>query len=1050
MNPNLSFTLFGDFTITSDEKTIPLRSIKAKALLAYLLVHAAQSHPRESLMTLLWPDSVRQSAQANLRQMVHQLRVALPTPTSKTTPESTPLLLADRQTVQINPAAAYSLDTTEFEALMAADQDIEKLTQAVALYRGPFLESLFVPDSNEFETWAANQRAFYLRRVMQTLDNVTAYHLEHQAFPQAVKSARRQLAIDGLRETAVCQLMVALAKSGRRVEALAEYEQLHQRLNSELGVEPSAETNRLQHQIQNNELLPEPAMAAHSPNAERPPALKSLPKTKTVLLGREEELALLQSVMENPEVSLVSVLGPGGIGKTRLALKAAHTAAEQPDLFSDGIFFVDLTTVHTAAQLVSQIATALNLSISGILPPKRQVAEHLQQKKILLLLDNFEQLVEEGAALLGEWLLQMPQIKILITSRELLGLKEEWVVRVKGLAYPTETAIQSPLKQTRQLAGPESLTSAYPAVALFVSRARQIDHTFTIQNDPATQTAVVQICQLVDGMPLGIELAAPWVHMMSCADIVLEIKKSIDILASRRRDQDPRHRSMRAVFERSWQLLTAVEQSLLAQLSIFEGNFQRQAAQAVCQATFFDLSALVDKSLIQTADNHTYHLHPLLRQFAAEKLSAGQQTAVGHAHAAFYAHFLEEIKPELGGAGQTAALDQIAAELENIRAAWTWQIEHNQLARLQQSFYPLYSFHSIRNRYLEGKVLFETAVVALTRRNKTQTVQDKALAILLAQTQARLGEFYYALGQLADAEAQFETAIDLSLQLQLEDNLAYTYYMLGSTKRLQGYYHEAQDWLRQAVDLLDKEKDKHIHAFLMMSLGVVEIELGQFESSEAWLNQSLWLFERLNYQFGIAHALRHLGSLALQEKNSAKARDYLENSLHICREIDDIGGVALALTQLGRLAEVGGEPEAAYKMVRAGLELSQESREPIVQIRAMTSLGHLMNAVGEFAQANHYLDQALQKSAKARAIPDALHVLLEMAESHLLQGQTETAVPLLQLAQQHPASSWQVQQQAASLQTLLPAGQTIPQLPAGPTDLEQSLLTMLEETIRDT
>lgn len=1052
MKKKLVFSLFGEYSITLNGRSAPLRNLKARALLAYLLIHAKQTHSRETLMTLLWPDSLRQSAQTSLRQTLRQIRLAIP---------DLPLLLAKRQTVQLNPDMAYELDVAQFEALIQAET-VEELTKAITLYGGSFLHDLFVPDSNEFEGWVANRRALYLHQVLSGLDKVTAYHLTMDDYEAAVRFAQRQLEIDDLRETAVQQLMTALGKTGQRIEALAQYEQLSERLEIELGVEPSQETDALYQRIKRDELTPHQKPESNkesegdSPSFQ-PPAPKeappnNLPNLKTPLVGRTSELTLLLNHFQNPEIRLITLLGPGGMGKTRLGLQATHEASQSVTLFPDGLFFVDLSAVETADHFVAQIATAMQLSFTGIAPPKAQLLEHIKKKDCLLFLDNFEQIVEIGADILEGWLDETKQIKFLITSRETLNLSEEWTVKITGLPFPKETAVppQSSTAPTlhanRQLPAPDDFTSAYPAVSLFIERARQVNHKFRLDHSSNSMTAVIRICRLLEGMPLAIELAAPWVRMLSCDEIGHEIQKSLDFLASKQRDIDPRHRSMRAVFEHSWARLTAVEQTLLAQLSVFSGSFQRQAAMTVCNASLFDLVILVDKSLLQMDHNHTYRLHQLLRQFASEKLPPDKTEAVRHAHASYYADFLYEQRSELGGANQTATFDKIAVELENIKAAWVWQIEQSHLEEMRKSFYTIYSFHSVRNRFLEGKVLFETAVAHLSTLYKNQNVEDPTLISLLAEIYSKLGEFYYSLGQLTEAESLFQESIYYGQRSDVGNDLIFSYYMMGSIKRLQGYFAEAQDWLHLGLGKVDHENNKHQHAFTLMTLGAVEKELGNLSEAKKQLENSLALFKELNYQFGLAHAWRHLGTLAAQKDDLPLAQTYFEKSLRLCREIEDQSGIAMALNQLGRLRQKAGEYDLAYEMYQAGLELGTHSQEPIIQIRTMKSLGNLMNATGEYEQAHHLLRQALHKSAQAQAIPEALHVILEMAKGHLLQGQPEQALPLVQLALNHPASSGEIQEQASALQHQLPESKTVPMIEAPTTDVEKSLRLILEET----
>ncbi|MGH8631367.1 MAG: ATP-binding protein, partial [Burkholderiales bacterium] len=338
----------------------------------------------------------------------------------------------------------------------------------------------------------------------------------------------------------------------------------------------------------------------------------NLPTPPTPLIGRERELAEMARLLGDPQCRLLTLAGPGGIGKTRLAIEAAD---HQREAFADGAHFVSLAPIRSAEFIVPAIADAIGFAFYGAEDPKAQLLNYLSGKAPLLVLDNLEHLLE-GVALLAEILERGPAVKLLATSRERLNLHGEWVLDIQGLPFPDEAG--------------SAEVEGYSAVALFVQTARRAHVDFVLAAEE--RPAVARICRLVEGMPLGIELAAAWVRTLSCREIAQEIERNLadprqgmDFLAASMRDVPERHRSIRAAFDHSWNLLSAEEQQVMRQLSVFRGGFRREAAEQVAGATLPLLSALVDKSLLRRTEAGRFDLHELVRQYAAAQLQADPQ-----------------------------------------------------------------------------------------------------------------------------------------------------------------------------------------------------------------------------------------------------------------------------------------------------------------------------------------------------------------------------------------------------------------------------------------
>jgi predicted ATPase len=453
-------------------------------------------------------------------------------------------------------------------------------------------------------------------------------------------------------------MMLLLAKSGQRSAALAQYETCRRHLAEELGVDPSAETQVLYTRLK--------AAAVPHPH--------NLPPQTTPFVGRETELARIANYLETPDCRLLTLVGLGGVGKTRLALQAA---AANLALFQDGVFFVSLTAVDSPEALVAHLAGALNFSPGGPLDPKAQLLNYLRSKEVLLALDNFEQLLsvpaggKQGGA---DWVIEIlraaPRVKVLTTSRERLNLQEEWVLEVGGLEYPQEDWIMDsersslfqpsnpPVFQSSSLPTLQP-SNSYSAIALFIQLARRVQPDFTLSD--ANQAEVIRLCRLLQGMPLGLELATTWLPVLSCTEIVAEIERDLDFLATSVRNVPDRHRSMRAVFESSWSLLSEPERNVLKRLSVFQGGFRREAALQVAGASLPLLLGLLNKSFVRRDATGRYDMHELIRQYAADKLAQSplEKEQTKDQHCAYYAEFMRQRDGRLESTQQLETVREI-------------------------------------------------------------------------------------------------------------------------------------------------------------------------------------------------------------------------------------------------------------------------------------------------------------------------------------------------------------------------------------------------------
>ena len=698
---HLSLGVLGSLQVLLDDTPVTtLESDKVCALLVYLAVEADYPHLRESLVGLLWPDCPERVARHNLRQALFNLRLAIGDHSA-----SPSYLLISREAIQFNRASDFSLDLAQFNTLVQAcrkdrSRDIEdpslraaRLEEMVKLYRGEFLQHFFLEDSAEFEQWTLVQRESSHQHVLDACSYLADYYELHGDFQAARRHASRQLELDSWREEAHCQMMRALALDGQRSAALAQYETCRRVLAKELDVEPSASTRELYERIRAGELRAKDESPSSVPSA----PIHNLPVSLTSFHGREQELVDLERLIANPECRCISLVGPGGIGKTRLALETAQRHRAD---FAHGVAFVPLASVGSVEAAVIAIASAIHFHFYGLNEPQVQLLSHLCEKHMLLILDTVEQLLTQGSLQVNfvEFMLEILQrasgVNLLVTAREVLDLQEEWVFEVRGLEFPER-------KLTEKL-------DEYAAVELFIQRARRASPGFAFSETDLA--GIAHICRLVEGMPLAIELAATWLRILSPVEIAQEIEGSLDFLSSSVRDIPERHRSMRVVFDHSWRTLSPKEQQVLSQLSVFRGGFSRQAAEQVAGASLAVLSALGNRALLRRAAAGRYGLHELLRQYCTTHLVADPE-----AHAAaqkrHYDYFLEmaaAAEQELKGRDQLEWLRRLEQDHDNLRAALEWALEHDGMAQGDDEWAlrlsgALHLFWRMRGHFHEGR-----------------------------------------------------------------------------------------------------------------------------------------------------------------------------------------------------------------------------------------------------------------------------------------------------------------------------------------------------------
>lgn len=635
--------------------------------------------------------------------------------------------------------------------------------------------------------------------------------------------------------------------------------------------------------------------------------ISSLPPQLTPFVGRTEELKAISDLLADESCRLLTLIGPGGIGKTRLAIEAASL---QQECFEDGVYYVALQPLVSAEQLVPVIAQSIGVRFSADAEPKQQLLDALANKDMLLVLDNFEHLLD-GAELLSEILHHAPCVVIMTTSRERLNLLEEWTFEVGGLSVPPQSAALNGI-------------DSYSAVQLFAQGAARANRDFSLAQE---RQHVIRICQLAGGMPLAIELASAWVRALPTAQIAHELEHSLDILETSARNISPRHRNMRAVIDYSWARLTENERAVFQRLSVFRGGFTWQAAQAVALASRHSLASLVDKSWVQyDADTGRYGVHELMRQYGEERLNEqeadARETHDRHCHT--YATLLERSWIRLTRAQFKEANTELEIELQNIHAAWYWAIETGRLDDIAAMTRSLWFFYDRGNRFQEGEHMFAKAAAALAN------ADDAKSRAVLGHVLARQGAMCYSLDMFAEAESLLEQSVAILRPLGRSGALAFALLELGMTvfnghdDGLKGraYFNEALAIFQELDDLWSVA-----YTYNWLSLSYMH-ECTDSSSSEAretmlhYAQESLAMFEELQNDWGIALILNHLSMNAADMGHYEEAWEYARQSMEIYREIDVAWGTAFAYYAMSTASCRMGLFEQAREEVLAGLKIA--------------------------------------------------------------------------------------------------------------------------------
>ncbi|HET7090226.1 MAG TPA: tetratricopeptide repeat protein, partial [Anaerolineae bacterium] len=917
----LEVRLLGKFDICVDglPVEIPLRA--AQSLLAYLMLTPGTAHRREQLAGLLWPDMPESNAKGNLRHTLWRIRKAL---------GECDYLLADDITVAFDATTEYWLDAALVARRVEADASADDLMRTVSAYGGDLLPGFY-------DEWVVLERqrlqAAFEDKMALLMDRL----VEAGRWQEILEWAERWIALGHTPEAAYRALIIAHASRGDVSSAAAAYKRCVEALREELGVEPSAQTRVVFERLSKGEVLPGEALPEPVGIVKR--RRSNLPSQLSSFIGRERELEEVRRLLS--ESRLVTLTGPGGVGKTRLSLQVgADVGAEYPH----GVWLVELAPLSSPALVPQTVATTLGVREEPGYPLIKTLTDFLRPKALLLIVDNCEHVIEACAQLAETLLRACPNMKILATSREALRITGETSFLVPSLSLP----------DVRPWPGVEMLAPS-EAARLFIERAVAVKPDFSVTD--ANALAVAQICHRLDGIPLALELAAARARAMTVEHIATRLDDRFRLLTGGSRTALPRHQTLSALIDWSYGLLSEAERALFRRLSVFAGGFTLQATESVCKGEgieedqIFDLLLhLVDKSLViagQQNGETRYRMLETIREYAREQLlAAGEEARVRGEHLDFFVRIAEEAEPRLYDAGQVAWMDRLEAEHDNLRAALAWSLGGGQAGaetglRLAGA---LGHFWFVRGYWSEGREWLERT---LAKAGSGVSTRAKALY--------RAGFIAYHQADPERTAALAKESLALCREAGDQEGLAFSFVLMGEAAWSQGDMRQAEALYKDSLALFREVGHKWGMLYAVIELAWIAYHYDNFEQAKALAEECLALSRELGDKWSIANSLNVLGRVVRVQGDYERAEALHKESLALSRELGVRLEIGYTLGNLGRVARDQGDYERAVALYEQRLALFRELGAEVLIAWSLRGLGTVAWRQGDYRRATTLL-----------------------------------------------------------------------------------------------
>ncbi len=904
-------------------------SQKALVLLCYLAVEA-RPHSRDYLAGLLWAEMPQERALSNLRQALHNLQKLVPG-----------YVRSNRQTVQFDTSQAFQLD------IRLLDDKPEEPAVLLAAYRDTFMAGVVIADAEELDQWLTRQRESYILRYQQYLEEQLNTRLLLGEIVQTEALARHLIAHDAYRETAYHALWRTLVYQGKIREAFQSIEQLRERLSNELEADLSPDTQRIAHQV----------TLAQSAVRHNIPAVHSL------FIGRESEISQIRRRLRQTECRLITITGVGGAGKSRLVQEIGRI---ESGWYLNGVCYVPLATIVDSISLISVLAEKLGIVLQNVSNAQHKVERFLAEREMLLIFDNAEHL-PEFAHWLSNLIAAVPELKIMVTSRHRLGLREEWVFPLDGLPFdPSEDNA---------------------SVRLLIQTALQHGQKLQRDHDAAA------LCALLEGLPLAIELAGA-IMADNAVELLEQIQRNKDFLQAGWINTDPRHQSLRAAFLTSWQLLSLFEQTALADLAVFKGAFSTEAAAFIAGADEALLQALYTRSLIRY-DGARWSLHGVIRPYASEF-----QTDLPDLNSRFESYYLGIIAQAntiFDARRLSEAVELLRSELDNLYQCWQTALDQRRLHVLIDMSFTLHRFYEGIGWYIEGLTFFQKSLERLSL-----DPGDERERALLGRLKMHITGMYLRLGRITEAAADAREAVALIEQQKNTDGvLAFSLNLLGIAQLYTGNMSEARLTLERCADIYRQLKMVELLKPLV-NLGAIYTRTGEIESALAVLTEAYDIAREMNDDLGAYHVTNSLGLSYMLLDDYECACHHFENALLLSKSSGFLQGEAITSNNLGDVYTLLGHPEKGYEYAEHAVRIARKLQDVRSLIYGLSTLALAQVALGH-PDSRDTLKEALKHALASGAEPMMTTALYPVGEWYLSVGQAENACKVWTSLIEHPA-----------------------------------------------
>lgn len=982
MIPSLNLYFLGPPKIELNDQPQALERRKMVALLAYLSVERGQ-HQRASLSSLLWTDYEQAKAYKNLRQTLWEIQRVL----------GENWLETDREAIALNLKGDVQLDVEKFNSLVEksrAESDpslrTALLAESATLYRNHFLTGFSLKDAHPFNEWAFSVSEELKRKLSYTLTTLSADYCSLGHADQAIPYARRLVALDPLNEASHRQLIEAYMQAGQKNVALKQYQTLEKTLRQELNLDPQPETRDLYKKIRKGEIKPLQVQPQEKTTAKK----HNLSHPVSKFIGREREMNEIKNLLKTNR--LVTLIGAGGIGKTSLSLQLGHSLTE---LFTDGVWFIVLDALSDPSAVAKATADVFNIKENHIVQILNKLNEYLQPKNALLIFDNCEHLLDSCAELISTLLGHCPNIRVLATSREGLGISGEAIYIMPSLPIPEAGLDLSQL----------DVQTNYESINLFVERAKLALASFKLTKDNIE--SVARICCHLDGIPLAIELAAARVNILQVNEILEQLLDSFSLLTNNGRTILPRHQTLQASIEWSWDLLSESERVFLCQLSVFSGGWTFDAAQSICNGDVLGLTdALVKKSLInvnQKAGQETrYFFHEMVRKFIQDKyLNLGMEEEIRTQHLKYFLDLSEKAEVGLRGPVGNEWIERLDIESHNFQSALQWADQTDLQAglRIASRLARYWEFSNLRggihwlksfiqnpksNGFLNERAralfVYGWLLTWLQQFTNAQSVIEESLALFRSfgdqhgETDAitLLANVKQFLDKPAEADELLNQALVLAHTLKDEWREANVNYYLGWDRR---YPDRAAGYWEKALLLYQKTNDRIAQVNALGILGLCRVVDGKIETGERYLTEANRLWEAYQQKDIWQNPQVAKSLIALSRGDSDQANALLEEAISAVRGTSNRVAYYWLRARQGYVALRTGKLQQAQDILLEAAQNFISDGYMAGAVFAMEGLAGVCIEKGQAKQAAHLIGWAEHIRTEANT-----HVLLEQNE----------------------------------------------------------------------